>query len=369
MPPRFPQTNRLLFNYPRRFYTSTSNNDASRIVLSGIQATGTPHLGNYLGALSSWVNLQFSEPSSTRIYTMIADAHSITVPQNPSELRKKRREVAIALLAVGLKPERCIIFEQSRILEHAQLAWILNCITPVGWLNRMTQWKSKAKMLKERSEDAGISDPGMCLGLFAYPVLQAADILLYNTTHVPVGEDQIQHLELTRDIADMFNRTTGKDIFSLPSVMISNTKRIKSLRNPAAKMSKSDPVDASRINLTDTKEQIGQKIRRATTDSTRGITYDPTERPAVSNLVTIYAAMRGCGVEEVCREHADSSHADFKEALTIVIEEKIGPIRENIHRLNGEKAYVDQVLKEGAEKASEVASRTLRKAMKAIGLD
>jgi tryptophanyl-tRNA synthetase len=247
-------------------------------VLSGVQPTGNLHLGNYLGAIRNWVGLQ----DSHECLFMLADLHAITVPQNPADLTRNTRETAAAYIACGIDPKRSAIFPQSAVTMHAELAWILNCHTPLGWLNRMTQFKEKSGKNKEAAP----------VGLYAYPVLMAADILGYHATHVPVGEDQKQHLELARDIAGAFNRAYGEEFFPLPEPLIMPTAaRIMSLRDGSKKMSKSDPSDYSRITLTDDADAIAKKIRKATSDSIEGVTYDPEGRPEVANLLTIYGAL------------------------------------------------------------------------------
>ncbi|KAI1309328.1 Tryptophan--tRNA ligase, mitochondrial [Mortierella claussenii] len=341
------------------------------IIFSGIQPTGQPHLGNYLGAISNWVTLQEqAHHAEETLLFSIVDLHAITVPQDPKKLRKERREMAITLLACGIDPEKCILFEQSKVPGHSELAWILNCMTPVGWLARMTQWKSKLGVSKgaQSLEDVETTK-GLQLGLFAYPVLMAADILLYRATKIPVGEDQLQHLELARDIAQTFNKFTKSKFFSLPqSLVTQETKRVMSLRDPTNKMSKSDPLDHTRINLVDTPDVIASKIRRATTDAIRGISYSRAERPAVANLIDIYAAMKHVSVEDVVQEHRDSSTAVFKEALTETLVTALKPIQKEMERLEKEDAYVQKVLDQGAERAAEMARPNLLEVQKLVGL-
>ncbi|CAO3569298.1 unnamed protein product [Mortierella alpina] len=341
------------------------------IILSGIQPTGQPHLGNYLGAISNWVALQEqAHLDNETLLFMVVDLHAITLPQNPDQLRKERRELAITLLACGIDPKKCILFEQSKVSAHAELAWILNCMTPVGWLARMTQWKSKLGLTKGVSSLEDVSaTAGLQLGLFAYPVLMAADVLLYKATKVPVGEDQIQHLELTRDIAQMFNKNAKKQFFPLPQPLITQTKRVMSLKDPSKKMSKSDKLERTRINLIDSPEAISAKIKGAVTDGIRGISYDRVERPAVANLVDIYAAMKRVSVEDVVQEHATSSNAVFKEALTDVLVTSLRPIQEEIVRLEREDAYIKSVLDQGAARASEIARPNLQEIHRLMGLN
>ncbi|KAG0259820.1 hypothetical protein BG011_002341 [Mortierella polycephala] len=340
------------------------------IIFSGIQPTGQPHLGNYLGAVSNWVALQEQAhlDNETLLFSIV-DLHAITMPQNPEKLRKERREMAITLLACGIDPKKCILFEQSKVSGHAELAWILNCMTPVGWLARMTQWKSKLGVTKgaQSLEDVSATT-GLQLGLFAYPVLMAADVLLYKATKIPVGEDQIQHLELARDIAQTFNKTYKKPVFPLPMPITPDTKRIMSLRDHTKKMSKSDKSDQTRINLVDSAEVIASKIKRAVTDSVQGVSYDRESRPAVSNLVDMYAALKGVSVEEVVKEHANSSNAAFKEALTDVLVSSLKPIQVEMMRLEKEGGYVQSVLDEGALRANEIARPNLMEIQKLVGL-
>ncbi|GJJ73194.1 tryptophanyl-tRNA synthetase [Entomortierella parvispora] len=340
------------------------------VIFSGIQPTGQPHLGNYLGAISNWVALQEqAHAAQETLLFSIVDLHAITLPQDPAKLRKERREMAITLLACGIDPEKCILFEQSRVSGHSELAWILNCMTPVSWLARMTQWKSKMNVTKgiETLDDVNATT-GLQLGLFAYPVLMAADVLLYKATKIPVGEDQIQHLELARDISVTFNKTVKQRFFPPPRAIITETKRVMSLRDHTKKMSKSDPSDQTRINLVDSPDTILSKIKRATTDSIRGISYDREERPAVANLVEIYAAMKKVSVADVVQEHADSTNAVFKEALADVLITSLRPIQEEMSRLQKEDAFVQAVLDKGASRASEIAKPNLEEIQKLVGL-
>ncbi|KAF9104696.1 Tryptophan--tRNA ligase, mitochondrial [Mortierella sp. GBA35] len=350
--------------------TSSSKPKVKPIIFSGIQPTGQPHLGNYLGAISNWVNLQEQAhlDQETLLFSIV-DLHAITMPQNPNQLRNDRRGMAITLLACGIDPNKVILFEQSKVSGHSELAWILNCLTPVGWLARMTQWKSKLGVTKgaQSLEDVSATQ-GLQLGLFAYPVLMAADILLYRASKIPVGEDQIQHLELARDIATTFNKTVKTKHFPLPQPIITETKRVMSLKDYSSKMSKSDPSDQSRINLADSPKDISKKIKRAVTDEIRGISYDRAERPAVANLVDIYAAMKRVPVEAVVQEHAQSSNAVFKEALADVLITALKPIQDEMARLEKEDGYVQSVLDNGAARASEIARPNLEQIQKLVGL-
>ncbi|KAI8967515.1 tryptophanyl-tRNA synthetase [Mycotypha africana] len=309
------------------------------------------------------------------------------MPQDPNTLRQAKIDMATALLACGIDPVRSVLFEQSRVRAHAELAWIFNCITPVGWLGRMTQWKSKMAAKSVPTEDFSVNQlenhtnkEGLKMGLFDYPVLQAADILLYKGTLVPVGEDQMQHLELARDIAGAFNKlfcssstkTKGKKkaIFPKPEAIVPpSAKRVMSLRDPSCKMSKSDPSDYSRLNLIDSPDLIRNKIGKATTDGIRGVTYDPVNRPGVSNLLSIYAAMRDIEIDEAIKECSDiTSTKAFKERVSDAVIDRLHPIQSELVRLQADQGYVKQVLDQGAVKANEVANATMEEVYKAVGL-
>ncbi|MEM7124187.1 MAG: tryptophan--tRNA ligase [Pseudomonadota bacterium] len=311
-------------------------------VFSGIQPTGSLHLGNYLGALTRFVAMQHDYEC---IYCIV-DLHAVTMPYDTAELGASTREVTAGFLASGVDPKRCIIFNQSRVRMHSQLAWMLGCQTPLGWLNRMTQFKEKAGKKRDNAS----------LGLYGYPVLQAADILGYKATHVPVGEDQKQHLELSRDIAGAFNRNFGVEFFPLPEPIIEGeATRVMSLRDGTAKMSKSDPSDNSRINLTDDRDTIARKFRKAKTDSEPGVTYDQEKRPEAANLLNIYAALSDQSRQQVCDAFASAQFSDFKKALTELAVEVLGPIGEEMARLMADPAHVDDVLRDGAERARAIA--------------
>ncbi len=335
-------------------------------VLSGVQTTGNLHLGNYLGAIKNWVPMQ----STHECLFMLADLHAITVPQNPATLTHNTREVAAGFIACGIDPARATIFPQSAVPEHAQLAWILFCHTPLGWLNRMTQFKEKSGKHKENAP----------LGLYSYPVLQAADIILYHATHVPVGEDQKQHLELARDIAGAFNRAyplpsspasgggAGGGFFPIPEPLIMPTAaRVMSLRDGTKKMSKSDPSDYSRITLMDDADTIAKKIRKATTDSTEGITFDAEKRPELSNLLTIFAAMSDKTPQKIAETYATAQTSAFKAALADLAVEKLSPITARMRELMADTATLDAILKTGADKARSIAAPILEETMKMVG--
>ncbi|PQM28643.1 tryptophan--tRNA ligase [Sphingopyxis lindanitolerans] len=327
--------------------------------LSGIQPTGNLHLGNYLGAIRNWVRMQDDMPGE-KLY-FLADLHAITVHNDPAELTANTREMAAALMAAGIDPEKAILFNQARVPAHAELAWLLFCTARIGWLNRMTQFKEKSGKNRESAS----------VGLFAYPVLQAADVLLYQTTHVPVGDDQKQHLELARDIATKFNLDTATETFTLPEPTIPPTAaRIMSLRDGTAKMSKSDPSDMSRINLVDDPDTIMAKIRKARTDpeplpsEAAGL----GERPEARNLVSIYAAMADESVDQVLARFAGQGFGAFKPALGELLVETLRPIAARLAALKRDPAAIDAALDAGAARASALARPTLDAAYAALGL-
>ncbi|KAG6620831.1 tryptophan-tRNA ligase [Phytophthora cinnamomi] len=373
-------------------------------VFSGIQPTGTPHLGNYCGAIAKWVALQepairspsaaalsgddgpseidastsptsTSTATATRLYSVV-DLHALTVPFDAQRMPDQVHSMVAALLGAGLDPARNILFRQSDVAAHAELAWLLSCITPLGWLQRMTQFKQKATSAKTESS----------LGLLAYPVLMAADILLYRATHVPVGEDQQQHLELTRMIATTFNdrfgsnHPGGKEVLPKPFPMVeedtatltgAQTKslsRIMSLRDPTKKMSKSDKSALSRIELTDTADDIRKKVRKATTDAVSGIYYDRDERPGVSNLLDIASSVTGQSVAQLEAQYAGYRTGDFKDSVADAVIAKICPIGERIKQYEADQAYIDKVLADGAAQASELAAVTMKDVKEIMGL-
>ncbi|QFU14919.1 tryptophan--tRNA ligase [Microvirga thermotolerans] len=327
------------------------------LVFSGVQPTGNLHLGNYLGAIKRFVAMQETHDC---IYCVV-DMHAITVWQDPKELNRQIREVTAAFLAAGIDPQKHIVFNQSQVSEHAELAWVFNCIARMGWANRMTQFKEKAGKDRENAS----------VGLFAYPMLMAADILVYRATHVPVGEDQKQHLELTRDIAQKFNNDFAESIaahgfgdafFPLTEPMIAGpATRVMSLRDGSKKMSKSDPSDYSRINLTDDADAIAQKIRKAKTDPEPL----PSEvdglktRPEAENLVAIYAALTDSTPADVLREHGGAQFSGFKAALVDVAVAKLSPVAGEMRRLMADPGHIDQVLAQGSDRARVLAARTM----------
>jgi tryptophanyl-tRNA synthetase len=326
-------------------------------ILSGVQTSGSLHLGNYLGALVKFVRLQ----DQAQCLYFLADLHAITVWQDPAKLADQMREVAAAYIASGVDPDRAAIFPQSAVPEHAELAWIFNCVARLGWLDRMTQFKEKSGKHKERAS----------VGLYTYPVLQAADILVYKATHVPVGEDQKQHLELTRDIAQKFNNDFGAPgFFPLTEPVIEGPgARIMSLRDGTAKMSKSDASDASRINLLDDADAISQKIRKAKTDpeplpeAVDGL----AGRPEADNLVGIYAALAGTTKTDVIAEFGGKGFGIFKPALADLAVHKLGPIGAEMRRLIADPAEIDRVLTKGVEKARDIAVPVVEETKALVG--
>jgi len=326
-------------------------------IFSGMQPTRQLHLGNYLGALRNWVALQDQYES----IFCIVDLHALTIEHKPDQLRQNIREVTAAYIAAGVDPDRCIIFNQSAVAAHSELAWILSCHAPLGWLNRMTQFKEKAGKHRDNA----------VLGLYSYPVLMAADILTYKATHVPVGEDQKQHLELARDIAGAFNRYYGVEYFPLPEPQIlGEATRVMSLRDGTKKMSKSDESEYSRINMTDDADTIALKIRKAKTD------LDPLpetvegleKRPEADNLVTIYAALEGGSRQAVLTRHAGQQFSAFKAVLTELAVAKLAPMTGEMNRLLADPAEIDRILRRGAEKAGAIASRHMDEIKDIIGL-
>jgi tryptophanyl-tRNA synthetase len=330
-------------------------------VVSGIQPTGNLHLGNYLGAIRQWVAMQDAMASADECLFFLADLHALTQPVVPAELAANTIEMAVTLIACGIDPDRAILFNQARVPAHSELAWLLGGTARVGWLNRMTQWKDKAGKNRE----------GQSVGLFTYPVLQAADVLLYRATHVPVGDDQKQHLELARDIATKFNTDFAVELFPLPDPYVSaEAPRIMSLRDGEAKMSKSDPSDASRINLIDSDDLIVQKLRKARTDA-EPLPDDPAglaARAEARNLVTIFAALAGTPVQTVLDQFAGQGFGAFKSALADVAIAQLGPIRRRLVELMGDRAEVGRLLERGAARASALAAPTLLAAQRAAGL-
>ncbi len=328
-------------------------------IFSGMQPTNRLTLGNYLGALKNWVQLQ-EEPNTECIYCVV-DLHANTTGYNPDTLKNSTREVAAAYIAAGVDPKKSIIFAQSAVAGHTQLGWMLSCITPLGWLNRMTQFKDKAGKDKERAS----------AGLYTYPALMAADILLYHATHVPVGDDQKQHVELTRDIAISFNQHIAKrDFFPLPEpAIMGDATRVMSLRDGTAKMSKSAESDMSRINLTDDADTIANKIKKAKTDAGVVPASDAEfeGRPEAKNLITIYAALAETSRQKVMDEYGGQQFSAFKNALSDLTVAKMGPITGRMRELMGDVTEIDRILSDSADKANTIAEPILKQAMDIMG--
>jgi len=327
-------------------------------VFSGIQPSGGLTLGNYLGAIKRFVDMQ--DQGIETVYCMV-DLHAITVWQDPEALRRQTRELAAGYIASGLDPEKSILFNQSQISAHAELGWIFNCVARMGWMQRMTQWKDKA----------GKNSQNASLGLFAYPSLMAADILLYHATHVPVGEDQKQHVELTRDIAAKFNHDYGVDFFPMPDPVIKGAAtRVMSLRDGSKKMSKSDPSDASRINMTDDADAIAQKIRKARTDpeALPSETDGLEGRPEARNLVNIYAALSGQSVDAVLAEVGGLPFSAFKPKLSELAVDKLSPISGEMARLMQAPDEIDAILRKGADRARAIAQPILDRTLEIVGM-
>ena len=322
-------------------------------VFSGIQPTGEIHIGRYVGAVRNWVNMQDKYDN----IICVVDLHAITVQQDPALLKERIRKFTGLLLAAGIDPDRTILFIQSHVSAHAELAWILNCFIPIGWAQRMTQYKEKSQKQKEQSS----------LGLFAYPSLMAADILLYDTNTVPVGEDQKQHVELTRDVAQRFNSIYG-ETFTLPEPLISGIgARIMGLDDPTKKMSGSETGSGHSIDLLDSADDIRLKIMRATTDSQREIRFDEN-RPGVFNLLSIYQSFTGVPDKEIETKFEGRGYSDLKKELVEVVTENLRPIQENYRRITNESGYIDKIVKDGADRARPMADRKLAEVQKKIGL-
>ena len=328
-------------------------------IFSGVQPTGNLHLGNYLGAIKNFVALQ--EEKENQCIFCVVDLHAITVKQDPKELKKNIRETTATFVACGIDPVKSIIFNQSMVPAHSEAAWILSCVSRVGWLNRMTQFKEKAGKDKEKAS----------IGLYSYPVLMAADILLYDATHVPVGDDQKQHLELCRDIAQKFNNDfNAQDFLKVPKPLIQKQfSRIMSLKNGIKKMSKSDLSDLSRINLTDDKNVILNKIKKAKTDpltlpkDIKGL----VERPEVENLLGIYSSLKNKNLEDSISEFNGKNFSEFKKKLSEILIEKIDPISKEIKKLLNDEKYLDSILMEGSERAGKIASKKIKEIKELVG--
>lgn len=328
-----------------------------KTILSGVQPSGKLTLGNYLGAIKNFVTLQ-NEEEYDNFFVFVADLHAITVPKNPQELRKNIRELAALYLACGLDPEKVSLFVQSEVHEHAEIGYLLQTITYIGELERMTQYKDKKVKQVE----------GVSSALLTYPVLMAGDILLYNSTGVPVGQDQKQHLELTRTLAERFNTKFG-EMFNVPEPIIMKTgAKIMSLQNPDKKMSKSDPLEKASIFLDDPENIIRKKIASAVTDSDGIIKYDPVNKPGLSNLITIFSCCSGKSIEEIVKEYEGSGYGDFKKAVAESVVQTLLPIQTKYHEFLNNKELLDKILDDGAQKASYFARKTLTKMKKKMGI-
>ena len=326
------------------------------LIFSGVQPTGNLHLGNYLGAIKNWVELQ----NNNKCIFCIVDLHAFTVPRNCINIKNNILEVAAAYIAAGIDPKRNIIFVQSHVSYHSELSWILSCFTPIGWLNRMTQFKDKAGKNKEKAP----------LGLYSYPVLMAADILLYKATKVPVGDDQKQHLELSRNISQAFNRFYETDFFPIPDpLIIGGAARVMSLRDGTKKMSKSDPSDFSRINLKDSSDEISKKIQKAKTDSLDfpKNEIELEERPEIRNLINIFASVTDTSIQQVLNEFHQRDFIYFKESLKEILNQKINSISVEMQKILNDETFLKKILKDGAEKANEIGAKNMKKIRDIMG--
>ena len=331
----------------------------SKKIFSGVQPTGNLHLGNYLGAIKNFVEL--SKDHKNQCIFCVVDLHSITTKQDPKKLRDNINETVASFIASGIDPKKNIIFNQSRVSAHSEAAWILSCVARMGWLNRMTQFKEKAGKDKEKAS----------VGLYSYPILMAADILLYDATHVPVGDDQKQHLELSRDIAQKFNNEFKvENFFIIPDPLIQKEfSRIMSLKDGQKKMSKSDSSDASRINLTDNKDQIINEIKKAKTDPfpmPKNI-EELKSRPEARNLISIYSSLTDTKIEKNIEMLSGKNFSEFKELLSQVLVDKIEPITIEIKKLLNDRSYIEQILEDGSKKANEIASKKIKEIHKIVG--
>ncbi|KAH7140539.1 hypothetical protein EDB81DRAFT_885273 [Dactylonectria macrodidyma] len=341
-----------------------------RVIFSGIQPTGVPHLGNYIGALRQWVQLQHQEEPQTKLVYSVVDLHAITMPQLPEQLRTRKREALAALLAIGIDPDRATLFHQSSVPAHSELMWILSCTASVGYLSRMTQWKSKLSLAEGSTFEDRTVGSRLKLGLFSYPVLQAADILIHRATHVPVGHDQRQHIEFARECATNFNHAYGPCL-AMPNVLNPPVHRIMSLTDPTSKMSKSHKSERSRILITDSAKDIKSKIGSALTDSIPGVSYDISNRPGISNLLdilTIFDA-EGRGSEELADAYRDISPKQLKCMVTDAVITGLDGIRDRYLELLAKgDAYLDMIEAEGARKARANAEETMQSVRAAVGL-
>ncbi|XP_053687951.1 tryptophan--tRNA ligase, mitochondrial [Sabethes cyaneus] len=340
----------------RNYSVETKSPAWPRKIFSGVQPTGSLHIGNYLGAVKRWVDLQNSGEDVTYC---IVDLHSITMPQEPELLRHNSLQMAATLLACGIDPAKATLFVQSRVSQHAELSWILGCLTTMARLTHLPQYKEKSAKLKE-----------IPLGLYIYPVLQAADIMLYKATHVPVGEDQVQHLQLAQSLARAFNNRFGLTFPFCEAIISDDTSsRLKSLRDPTKKMSKSDPDPKSCIMLTDEPEVIREKVKKSVTDFTSEVTFDPENRPGVANLITIHSMTSGITPEAICAEAKGLNTGQYKLKVTEALVEHLNPIRENINRYMADPGYLAAVIEDGCEKARCIAEGTLTEVKEKVGMN
>lgn len=353
--PKNPRISKPDKHIGNRSSSDTAKYKYSKRIFSGIQPTGSIHLGNYLGAIQKWVDLQNS--NQVVLYSIV-DMHSITLPQNPKELKKNILEMTATLLACGIDPDKSILFQQSTVPMHAELCWILGCLTTMPRLGQLPQFREKSAKVKD-----------IPLGLYVYPVLQAADILLYKSTHIPVGEDQLQHLQLAQHLAKLFNNKFG-ETFPIPHAMINDdsSSRVKSLRDPTKKMSKSDNDPKSRIQLTDEPKALLDKVKKAITDFKSEVTYAPEERAGVSNLITIHSLLSGKSHDEICREAQGLDTGKYKLVVADVVIEKLSPIRKRLLELNQEPQYLEEVLRKGGEKAINIAYNCWHEVREKVGL-
>uniref|UniRef100_A0A182NPR3 Tryptophan--tRNA ligase, mitochondrial n=1 Tax=Anopheles dirus TaxID=7168 RepID=A0A182NPR3_9DIPT len=348
--------NKSYLNLRTRFSSSESKTQAPwpRKVFSGVQPTGALHIGNYLGAVKRWVELQ---DAGENVTYCIVDLHSMTIPPDPETLRHNTLQMTATLLACGIDPARSTLFLQSAVPQHAELSWILGCLTTMARLTHLPQYKEKSANMKE-----------IPLGLYLYPVLQAADIMLYKATHIPVGEDQIQQLQLAQSLARAFNNRYGKT-FPLCETLVNDGSRLKSLRDPAKKMSKSDPDPKSCIMLVDTADAVLEKVKKSVTDFTSEVTFDPDGRPGVSNLITIHALVSGKSTEDICREAEGKNTGQYKLVVAEALIEHLRPIRERIERYTRDVGYLAGVIEEGSERARATAEQTIDEVKEKIGVD
>ncbi|XP_056644142.1 tryptophan--tRNA ligase, mitochondrial [Diorhabda sublineata] len=350
---------RLLQECLSKLYYSSKNIESNRYpkrIFSGIQPTGAIHLGNYLGAISQWVKLQ---DQGEDVMISIADLHSMTLPHDPRQLSRNIQEIAATLLGCGINPEKTILFQQSKVPVHTQLSWCLGCICTMPRLAHLPQYKEKSKDLKD-----------IPLGLFVYPVLQAADILAYKGTHVPVGEDQIQQIQLTQDLARMFNKRFG-ETFPIPHALVTGTEfaKLRSLRDPAKKMSKSETDSKSRICLTDNITDIQRNIKKAVTDFTSEVTYEPDKRPGISNLINIHSFVANKSVDEICREAKNINTGEYKLIVSNALAEFLKPIQDKITHYLSDTVLLADVLEQGREKANDIATKNWNEVQYKLGLN